>query len=214
MILYFCSFWQLSRISWRKWRETHWKIQNNQTNMYTWTVIEIREHSFKIVGGGNWWENGGGVSENFCGVKEGWGYLKREKNQHKTSHWTRNGQIRMERNASGLAEEIAESNYGATILGEFIEAHLTPLEDCIFFFDKVYVQENQQKQWKSNKMVKGTWRWWGYCFNVNKIGDEEASEESEAETASFTTSGSRTGNNNNKKRIDSDWRRNRFGFKI
>ena len=47
----------------------------------------------------------------------------------------------MEKNAWRVAEEIAEIIDGAPVSGEFIEAQLTPREDCIFFFNKVYVKE-------------------------------------------------------------------------
>ena len=59
------------------------------------------------------------------------------------------------KNAWRVAEEIAERIDGAPVLGEFIEAQLTPREDRIFFFNKVYVKEYQQATASNKPSVPG-----------------------------------------------------------
>ena len=61
---------------------------------------------------------------------------------------------RMERNAWRVAEEIAERIDGAPVLGEFIEARLTPNTDSIFFFNKEYVKEYQQSSASTKSLVQ------------------------------------------------------------
>ena len=47
----------------------------------------------------------------------------------------------MERNALDVTEEVFYRIDGAPVLGEFVDARKSPLEDDQFFFNKEYIQK-------------------------------------------------------------------------